>query len=280
MGYIFLFLILAYFIFVFVYGGFGKKEPVFLSAGKKDKVLLFAHRGISLYYPENSIEGVQGARLHGFRASEVDIRRSADGQQIIFHDEDCARLLGVERQIDGFTVSELAQHPILYLNGTKSKAIVPTVSRLLDAEKENMAFYFDMKFSSFKDADDIVAQIKRHHLESSVILANWDILFLFYVEMKYPEIITAIEGFDSGKEWTYNLIPRNLKPDFLSGFYAHTNKEHITWLKKNDLLKSRIVYGVDSSNYVPALKAGFRNIIIDYDSSMNNDPRISDLLKH
>jgi len=271
--------ILLYFILVFCFGGLGKKTPVFTSAGNGDKPLLFAHRGISLYYPENSREGVVGAKLHGFKASEVDIRRSADDQQIIFHDENCERLLGINQEIDSLTLYDLKKHPIVLHNGLTSAAVAPTVDELLASQKGNMIFYFDMKFSSFKDADEIVALIKKHKCERSVILTNWDALFIFYVEAKYPEIMTGLEGFDAGKEWGYMLMPKNLKPDFLSGFYSHTNAEHIAWLKAHELMDSKIVYGVDSTNYDPALKAGFRNIIIDYDSAMNDDTRITNLLK-
>src|SRR4051812_40769497 len=60
----------------------------------KDSVLFFTHRGLSVYCPENSIEGVKASYYKGFKATEVDIRRSADGQYIVFHDENCQRLLG------------------------------------------------------------------------------------------------------------------------------------------------------------------------------------------
>jgi len=278
--YFLLALICVYLVFVFSFGGFGKKALVSTSAGKSDTALLFAHRGISLYYPENSREGAEGARLHGFRAVELDIRRSADDQNVVFHDENCLRMLGLDQEVDSLTMAELKKYPISLYSGKKSEAVVPTVDEFLSSAKENMIFYFDMKFSSFKDADEIVALIKKHARERSVILTNWDILFVFYVEAKYPEIITGLEGFDAGKEWTYTLMPKNLKPDFLSGFFSHTSAEHIGWLKKNELIENRIVYGVDSTNYESALKAGFKNIIIDYDSAMNNDPRITDLLRN
>ncbi len=277
--YFFLVLVCAYLVCVFSFGGFGRKPSTFTSAGKNEKILFFAHRGISLYYPENSREGVEGARLHGFRAVELDIRRSADNQNVVFHDENCERLLGVDQEIDSLSVAELKKYPILLYSGKKSGAVVPTVDEFLTSEKENMVFYFDMKFSSFRDADEIVALIKKHACEKSVILTNWDVLFIFYVEARYPEIMTGLEGFDAGKEWTYNLMPKNLKPDFLSGFFSHTTEEHVNWLKKNNLLNSRIVYGVDSTNYESALKFGFKNIIIDYDSAMNRNTRITDLLK-
>ncbi|MCW3085381.1 MAG: glycerophosphoryl diester phosphodiesterase [Bacteroidetes bacterium] len=142
--YFFLTIVCIYLIFAFYYGGFGKKISVYTSAGNNGKTLLFAHRGMYLYYPENSCEGIAGAKLHGFRASEVDIRRSADDRLIIFHDESCNRLLGLDKNVNTQTVAELKKYPIRLQNGQKSDAFISTVDELLGSEKE-MVFYFDMK---------------------------------------------------------------------------------------------------------------------------------------
>jgi len=275
----FLLLVLgAYFILAFSFGGFGKKITVFTTAGKEGEILLFAHRGLPYYYPENSIEGLEGAKAHGFIAAELDIRRSANGTYLIFHDENCKRLLGLDAEIETLTIDTIKKYSLL-ASGHKTSAFVPTVDEVLSTEKNSMVFYFDMKYSSFKDADEIVALIKKYKCEKSVILTNWDFLFIFYVETKYPEIITGLEGLDAGKEWIYELMPKNLKPDFISGFYCQTNEAHINWLKKNDLMNSRIVYGVDHTNYDAALKYGFKNLIVDYDEVMRKDPRIINVLK-
>ncbi|MCW3085382.1 MAG: hypothetical protein JWP12_2748 [Bacteroidetes bacterium] len=92
--------------------------------------------------------------------------------------------------------------------------------------------------------------------------------------------MTVLEGFNAGKEWMYYFIPKNLKPDFLSGFYSATNEAHVNWLKENDLLDSKIAYGVDLKNYKAVLKSGFKNILIDYDSLMEKDLQIKDLLEN
>jgi len=163
--YLLLVLVSAYLIFAFYFGGFGKKVPVVILANSTKKTLLFAHRAISLYYPENSLEGIEAAKLYGFKAVEVDIRRSADGQLIIFHDANAARLLGLNKEVNTLNLAELKKHPILSGAGKTSTAFIQTVDELLSAEKESVVFYFDMKLSSFKDADEIVALVKLFYPE-------------------------------------------------------------------------------------------------------------------
>ncbi len=67
-----------------------------------------AHRGASLIKQENTVESlVCGAQLGAF-AVECDIRRTADGRFIIFHDPDLARIAGSDVRIKDKTFDEIA----------------------------------------------------------------------------------------------------------------------------------------------------------------------------
>ncbi len=67
-----------------------------------------AHRGASLIKQENTIESlVWGAELGAF-AVECDIRVTADGRYIIFHDPDLSRIAGSDVRIKEKTFDEIA----------------------------------------------------------------------------------------------------------------------------------------------------------------------------
>lgn len=67
-----------------------------------------AHRGASLIKQENTIESlVCGAELGAF-AVECDIRVTADGRYIIFHDPDLSRIAGSDVRIKDKTFDEIA----------------------------------------------------------------------------------------------------------------------------------------------------------------------------
>ena len=110
--------------------------------------------------------------------------------------------------------------------------------------------------------------IKEKRMESTTIVANSNLLFIFYLEFFYPEINTVLEGFTPGKEWIYNLIPKKFKPDFYSSFAEDVNAEHVEWLLQNGLQPNRIVYGVTSKDLDKVLQSGIQKIILDYDSSL------------
>jgi len=260
-------LILAYFSFMFIGGGFGKKPVNIKAINDGNTQFLFAHRGLSEYYPENTKEAIEAAKLRKFTGLEIDIRKSSDNEFILFHDEDCSRLLGINSKICDLSTSQIKGRHILF-NGIESGSYVMTLKELLDNYKDDFIIYFDMKLKDIDDIDELVSIIQSYDISGSSIIASTSGFVVFYIEYNYPGINTALEGFNSGKEWIYCLFPKNFKPDFLSSFAGKVDEKHISWLRKRDLISSRIVYDVNSSNYHQVIQWGLKNLIIDYDSTL------------
>ena len=70
---------------------------------------IIAHRGASLKFQENSIEGFIYAAKSGAYAVECDLRRTADGQYIIFHDDDLIRMTGSNKKVTDITLREMEE---------------------------------------------------------------------------------------------------------------------------------------------------------------------------
>jgi hypothetical protein len=261
------FISIAYFGFMLIGGGFGKKPLDIKEMNDDNSPFLFAHRGISAYYPENTRESIEAAKMQGFKGLEIDIRKSSDNEFILFHDEDCSRLLGISGKICDLSTAQIKEHHLIF-NNTQSASTVITLKEMLDEYKDDFIFYFDMKLKGFDDADDLVGIIQSYGIARSSIIASTSGFIVFHIENKYPEINTALEGFNSGKEWIYCLFPKKFKPDFLSSFAGKVDEKHISWLKKRDLLSSKIVYDVDRGNYDKVVQLGLKNLIMDYDSTM------------
>ena len=253
----------AYVAFAYSQGGFHKKEPVVLSVKNYSGSFLFAHRGVVGKFPENSMEAIELARKTGFKAVEIDIRKTSDGKFILFHDADADRLLGIDTTIASLSFNEIMQYKLL-MNGDTTKSKVVALEDVINTFRDDFIYYFDMKLGNFNDVDELIHLIWSHDISKQVILASPSFLVPLYIEYNYPAIQTAMEGFGSGNEWSWSLIPMKLKPDFLSGTAKKTDEKHILWLKKHDLLDSRIVYGVDSSNYRRITDLGINKMIIDY----------------
>jgi glycerophosphoryl diester phosphodiesterase len=70
--------------------------------------LVIAHRGASHHAPENTLAAFRLAWKQGADAIETDLRLTADGAAVAFHDEDGSRMLGDPRRIHEITLSELS----------------------------------------------------------------------------------------------------------------------------------------------------------------------------
>jgi glycerophosphoryl diester phosphodiesterase len=86
-----------------------------------------AHRGLwsPSGAPENSLAAFQAACAAGYGV-ELDVQMSADGEAMVFHDEDLARLTGAAGRLADRTAAELAE---LRLSGTDER--IPTLAETL-----------------------------------------------------------------------------------------------------------------------------------------------------
>ena len=86
-----------------------------------------AHRGLWSPDgpPENSLGAFQAACVAGYGV-ELDVQLSADGEAMVFHDDDLKRMTGAEGRIGDRTAADLAE---LRLGGTDER--IPTLSDAL-----------------------------------------------------------------------------------------------------------------------------------------------------
>lgn len=72
-------------------------------------MLVFAHRGYSAYYPENTMLAFQKAYELGVDGIELDVQMTKDGHLVIAHDETCLRCMGDARWLKDLTLEEIRQ---------------------------------------------------------------------------------------------------------------------------------------------------------------------------
>jgi glycerophosphoryl diester phosphodiesterase len=261
-------LVALYLVLVLAGGGWSPRlDDTFAWQG--DSVLLFAHRGVDLSVPENSEASLAEARRVGFQAVEIDVRKTKDGELVLFHDRTARRMLGLEGKFSELTWDRVKGCKLLF-DGRATTNSVPTLREVFQKFGETLRFYLDMKDRGFKDADQIVALIDEFGLYDQTILASVDPFFVAYVEHKYPKVNTVLERFDIFQVYLYRLIPKRWKPDYLSGLASEVTPGHVEWLKKEQLLSKRIVYSAGGTQYDRVLNLGIPKAIVDYDPSVHS----------
>ena len=68
---------------------------------------VYAHRGASAEYPENTLAAFEAALLLGVDGIELDIRSTSDGVAVVSHDGNLRRTLGIDRALGDVSADEL-----------------------------------------------------------------------------------------------------------------------------------------------------------------------------
>lgn len=116
-----------------------------------------AHRGLHNKkegIPENSLSAFVSAAENGF-IIENDIHLTADGEVVVFHDDNLKRMCGVDRRISQLTLSEIKQYNLL---NTRQK--IPTLKECLDEVGGKVPLLIEFKSTNLKCKDLCVAADK------------------------------------------------------------------------------------------------------------------------
>lgn len=113
------------------------------------RVLVAAHRGCWADAPENSIAALEACATLGVDIVEIDLRFTADGEVVAFHDARLSRMAGVDLRINDLTLAELQTYPLRNRNGRDGAEFtslhVPTLREVLRANSRRMLIILDLK---------------------------------------------------------------------------------------------------------------------------------------
>ncbi len=96
---------------------------------EKKKVRIWAHRGCSMVYPENTLPAFEAAaKLPGLTGIELDVQRTKDGELVVIHDEKVDRVAEGAGFVKDLTLSELQS---LKLKQDETGARIPSFREVL-----------------------------------------------------------------------------------------------------------------------------------------------------
>jgi glycerophosphoryl diester phosphodiesterase len=134
--------------------------------------IVIVHRGASAFAPENTLEACAAAMDYGADGCEIDIRRTADGVLVLFHDD------MLDHLTDGFgTVQQITYYDLLSLSprfiyGTATRRTrPPTLAALLVlARQRAMLLHLDIKEPGLDD--DLIAMLDAADVWDHVVAVN------------------------------------------------------------------------------------------------------------
>ncbi len=125
-------------------------------------ISIYAHRGGMAGGPENTVAAMKAALAEGAAAVECDIRRTADGEFVAFHDASTGRLCGRDWKIAETSWGHLKnlrvldREPIAHLDDILNLAIL----------RPGREFYLELALEREADAADLALRVQRAGVQS------------------------------------------------------------------------------------------------------------------
>lgn len=154
---------------------------------------IWAHRGCSQRYPENTITAFKKAcEIPGLTGIELDVQLTKDGVLVVIHDEKIDRTTNGTGWVRDYTLHELRQFVIA--EGTEYEEVIPTLNEVLDVleirMREGMLLNIELKTSVYEYPgieQKVVELIERRGLEDRVIYSSFLAKSLLNIHFLKPD---------------------------------------------------------------------------------------------
>ncbi len=183
---------------------------------------VYCHRG---YYndenPENSIGAFKRCAEYNL-AAELDVRTTADGEIVVFHDMKADRMCGVDKRIAEMTLEEIRG---LRLNGTDWG--IPLFTEVMEVLEE-LPIYCEIKTDSTAVDGEFLEKVYQlmKSYKGDIVAVSFNPYVLGWFKDNHPEIIrgqlSAGKGHLGKLSKTNEFLLSNLltnavaKPDFIA----------------------------------------------------------------
>lgn len=201
----------------------------------RHKVLVHGHRGARALRPENTLPAFEYAIAQGVDALELDMAVTKDNVLVISHDPELKPPICTGPKpsavIHTLTLAEVRewdcgamQNPNFPRQKTVPGTRMPTLDEVF-ALAPRGKFLFNIETKSFPDHPEltpapaefvrlVLAEIRKHHLESRVILQSFDFRTLHEMKKIAPEI--ALSALYEGAPKDFTVIAQEAEAGIVS----------------------------------------------------------------
>lgn len=231
------------------------------------KPIIFAHRGASMYAPENTIEAFQLALQQGAEAIELDAKLTQDGEIVVIHDQTLERTTSGAGKVREYTLEQIRQLDAgSFFDLSFHHARVPALEEVLETFGKKI--YINIELTNYASIYDelpekVAALIQKMGLEDYVLCSSFNPIALQRIKRLLPQIpigLLTMRG-------SFGALARSLFTKTISFQSLHPEKSDVTykllntWQKRN---KKIFVYTVNEASEMEKLfRMGVDGIFTD-----------------
>ncbi len=179
---------------------------------------IYAHRGASGAFPENTMRAFEEARKSGATGIELDVQLTKDGQVVIIHDETLERTTNGTGYVQEYTLSQLKNLDAgSWFSPSFSQERIPTLAEVLqwmNTDGNDLRVNIELKndIIPYKGLEEkVLALIEMYQVEERIILSSFNPISLQRVRTLHPtiEIGYLIAGKQEGAVETATRLGAN-----------------------------------------------------------------------
>ena len=233
-----------------------------IPSGKAAKrPLIFAHRGANSFAPENSIPAFEAALQLGCDGIEMDLRLTASGDVIVFHDRRLSRMTGCRGNVQQMALSEIRQ---CYLQNN-SHFKIPVLEEVLEVIGDRMLINLDIKKEIMRNnglEEKIIRILRDFNLKDNIIISSFNPLVLKKFYTLAPDFSLGFIYRQRSHKLIFNGVPvdslhvyhRILTRRYIENLHNRHYKVYAWTVDKEKHLRRMVDIGVDGiiTNYPDA----------------------------
>lgn len=232
----------------------------------------YAHRGASVYYPENTMLAFEKALELGATGIETDVQMTEDGVLILIHDELVNRTTNGRGFVKNYTYKEIRKLDAgSWFREDFKNLKVPTLDELMDLLMDkNIKLNIELKSNIilYEEIEQkVIETIYKYNMQNKVIISSFNHYALKKCKEISPKIkigLLYVAGLYQPEKYAQRLGAEALHPYF----YAVNNAEIIKNIKKAGLMLNP--YTVDEESYMKFfIDQDVNGIITNYPDKLN-----------
>ena len=158
--------------------------------------LIYAHRGYSAKYPENTMLAFQKAEEAGADGIELDVQLTKDGEVVVIHDEKVNRTTNGKGYVKELTYNELKEIRCRLPNQNNyKKTNIPSLKEVLEWMTTNeINCNIELKNNVFPYEgmeEKVIELVRKYGLQNRIIISSFNHYSIVHSYRIAPEIETA-----------------------------------------------------------------------------------------
>lgn len=231
-------------------------------------IMLVAHRGLAMDYPENTSIAIQAALQSNADILEIDLHKTRDGQLVVIHDDSIDRTSNGSGKVGEQTLNDLRQYDYGINSSPRyPKQTLLTFDEVLTLIKaSSQALLIEMKQHNHYPGieNDLIDKLKQYELnKNQVIIQSFDQNFIKQLYLKHYGYRLGV--LISKKRYWYKMPSLNKISKYADYVNPHFSLVTETFMKKAHYYGLKVMpYTVnDKSQAIKLIRLGVDGLISD-----------------